>query len=139
MLLEENKALVHRFIEVFNDGNLDTLDEIIGSDWVDHDPAMPEELRGLEGARQLVEGYRSAFPDLHVTIEVQVAEGDEVATRFTARGTHQGDLMGILPTGNQVTVQGISIERISGGKIVETWDYYDALGMMQQIGAMPSA
>jgi steroid delta-isomerase-like uncharacterized protein len=137
---EENKALARRNIEeVFNEGNLATIDELIDPDWVNHDPTNPEGFRGIEGAKQFVEVYRSAFPDVHITIEEQVAEGDMVATRWTARGTHQGELSGIPASGNQVTVRGMSMDRISGGKIVETWDNYDALGMMQQIGAIPEA
>ena len=83
--------------------------------------------------------YRSAFPDVHMEIEDQIAEGDRVATRWVASGTHEGDLMGISPTGNRVTVAGTTIDRIADGQIAETWDNYDALGMMQQVGAIPSA
>jgi predicted ester cyclase len=82
--------------------------------------------------------YRNAFPDVLMSVEDQVAEGDKVVTRWIASGTHQGDMMGIAPTGNRVTVAGTSVERIVDGKIEETWDNYDALGMMQQIGAIPS-
>jgi steroid delta-isomerase-like uncharacterized protein len=134
---EENKALARRFIEeAFNQGNLDVIDETTSSEWVHHDPAMPEEGHGPEGAKQFVQMYRSAFPDTHITIEDQVAEGDKVVTRWTARGTHEGELMGITPTGNRVEITGITIDRIEGGKTVETWDHYDALGMMQQLGVM---
>jgi predicted ester cyclase len=82
--------------------------------------------------------YRNAFPDVQMSLEDQVAEGDMVVTRWIASGTHQGEFMGIAPTGDRVTVAGTSIERIVDGKIEETWDDYDALGMMQQIGAIPS-
>jgi predicted ester cyclase len=82
--------------------------------------------------------YRDAFPDVLMSVEDQVAEGDKVVTRWIASGTHQGDMMGIAPTGNRVTVAGTSVERIVDGKIEETWDNYDALGMMQQIGAIPT-
>ncbi len=134
---EENKALARRFIEeAFNQGNLDVIDETNSSEWVHHDPAMPEEGHGLEAARQFVQMYRSAFPDTHITIEDQVAEGDKVVTRWRAQGTHEGELMGISPTGNRVEITGITIDRIEGGKTVETWDQYDALGMMQQLGVM---
>jgi steroid delta-isomerase-like uncharacterized protein len=136
---EENKALVHRsFEEVFNQGNLDAVEEIFAPDYVLHDPTSPEEIRGTEGMRQYVSMYRSAFPDLQQTIEDQIAEGEKVATRLTGRGTHQGELIGIPPTGNRVEVLGIVINRISGGKIAESWATYDALGMMQQIGAVPA-
>ena len=82
--------------------------------------------------------YRNAFPDNRYSVEDQVAEGDMVVTRWIASGTHQGEIMGIAPTGNRVTYAGTSVERIVDGKIEETWDNYDALGMMQQIGAIPS-
>ncbi len=81
--------------------------------------------------------YRNAFPDMQFTIEDVIAEGDEVVVRWTFRGTHQGELMGTPPINNQVTVTGMSIERVSGDKIVETWDNYDALGLMQQLGVIP--
>jgi predicted ester cyclase len=82
--------------------------------------------------------YRSAFPDLHVEIEEQLAEGDLVATRWTATGTHEGDLMGIAPTGNRVTLPGMEIVRFSGGKLAEGWEGYDSMVMMQQLGVIPS-
>jgi steroid delta-isomerase-like uncharacterized protein len=135
---EENKALVRRsFEEVFNQGNLDAVEEIFASDHVLHDPSSPEEIRGTEGMRHYVSMYRTAFPDLQQSIEDQFAEGEKVATRLTGRGTHQGDLMGIAPTGNRVEAPGIVINRISGGKIAESWANYDAMGMMQQLGVIP--
>jgi predicted ester cyclase len=81
--------------------------------------------------------YRTAFPDLQIPIEDVIAEGDRVVTRWTTRGTHQGELMGAAPTGNQLTVTGILIDRVSGGKIEEEWVDYDTLHLMQQIGAVP--
>lgn len=134
---EENKALARRWADIFNEGNLDLVDEIFALDFVGHDPAMPEDVRGVEGAREFYSAYRSAFPDAEITIEAQLAEGDMVATRWTGRGTHQGELMGVQPSGNRVEVMGNTISRIEGGKIVEEWDIYDALGMMQAIGAVP--
>jgi steroid delta-isomerase-like uncharacterized protein len=116
---------------------VELVEEIYAPDFVDHDPAMPEDVRGVEGAREFYSMYSSAFPDTQITIEDQVAEGDMVATRWTARGTHQGELMGVPPSGNRVEVAGVTISRIEGGKIVEEWDNYDALGMMQGIGAIP--
>jgi steroid delta-isomerase-like uncharacterized protein len=136
---EENKALARRLIEeMFNRGNLDAADEIFAPDHVNHDPGSPEEIRGPEGFKSYVGVYRTAFPDLRITIEDQVAEGDKVVTRWTASGTHQGDLMGIAPTGRRATVTGITIDRISGGKVEETWTNFDAMGMMQQLGVIPS-
>jgi steroid delta-isomerase-like uncharacterized protein len=134
---EENKALARRWADIFNQGNLDLVEEIYAPGFVNHDPAMPEDVRGLEGAREFYGMYQSAFPDTEITIEDQVAEGDKVVTRWTARGTHQGDLMGVPPSGNRVEVAGITISRIEGGKVAEEWNNYDALGMMQAIGAVP--
>ena len=139
MMSEENKVLARRFLEeAFNEGNLDVVDEIVTSDYVLHDPASPEgEIRGPEGIKGFVQMYRSAYPDTDITVEDQIAEGDDVVTRWTARGTHQGELLGVAPSGNRVEVTGITIDRFSGAKAVESWTNYDALGMMQQIGAIP--
>ncbi len=135
---EENKALVHRLVaEVWNAGDLDVIDELLAPEWVRHDPAAPEQLRGPDGFRRFVEMYRSAFPDLRFTVEDQVAEGDKVATRWSAVGTHQEELMGMPPSGNRAEVTGITLERFSGGKFVESWDQHDALGMMRQLGVVP--
>ncbi len=139
MSAQENKALARRVIdEMFNKGNLDLADEVFAHDYVDHDPAMPEDIHGPEGFKEFVGMYRSAFPDLHVELEEQLAEGDLVATRWTATGTHEGDLMGIAPTGNRVTLPGMEIVRFSGGKLAEGWEGYDSMLMMQQLGVIPS-
>jgi steroid delta-isomerase-like uncharacterized protein len=136
---EENKALVRRvFEEVINQGNLDLVDEVYAPDYAYHEPGIPELPPGPEGFKQLASMYRSAFPDVHITVEDIIAEGDKVVARFTARGTHQGELMGIPPSGNRIEVSGININRISGGKIAEEWENFDALGLMQQLGAIPS-
>ena len=136
---EENKALSRRVIEeIFNAGNLDLADELIAQDHVHHDPAMPEEGHGPEHMKEFANMYRTAFPDVRVQIEDQIAEEDRVATRWVASGTHEGELMGIAPTGNRVTVAGMTIDRIANGQVAETWDNYDALGMMQQLGVIPS-
>jgi steroid delta-isomerase-like uncharacterized protein len=136
----ENKALTRRVIEeMFNKGNLDVADELLAPDFVDHDPAMPEDVRGPEGFKEHVGAFRSAFSDLHVRIEDQVAEGDKVVQRWTGTGTHDGDLMGIAPTGNRVEIAGMEISRISGGKVAEVWEGYDAMGLMRQLGAIPSS
>jgi steroid delta-isomerase-like uncharacterized protein len=135
---EENKAVARRWVEdLFNTGNLEVADEIIAPDHVHHDPTLSDIPPGPEGQKQVVNLYRSAFTNAHISIEDQLAEGDRVVTRWTSSGTHQGELMGVTRTGNQVTVTGITIIRVSDGKIVESWTNYDALGMMQQIGAVP--
>jgi steroid delta-isomerase-like uncharacterized protein len=135
---EENKALVRRYFEeVWDKGNLDLIDELFTTNFVRHGPSSTEgEVRGLEGFKALVTMYRTAFPDLRIPIEDLIAEGNRVVTRWTARGTHQGELMGNAPTGNQASVTGIVIDRLSGGKIEEEWVDYDTLDLMRQIGAV---
>src|SRR3712207_4779754 len=133
---EENKALARRWVDIFNQGNLDLVEEIYAPNFVGHDPTMPEDVRGVEGRREFYGMYQSAFPDTQITIEDQLAEGDRVATRWTARGTHQGELMGVPPSGNRVEVPGTTISRIEGGKVAEEWNNYHALGLMQQISAI---
>ncbi len=134
---EKNKAIVHRLIEeVWNQGNLDVVDEIYAIDYVGYMPGSLE-IQGTEGFRQFVNMYRTAFPDIKFTIEDQIAEGDKVVTRWTASGTLKGELMGIPPTGIQSTTSGIVIGRYAGGKFVEAWDNWDALGMLQQLGVIP--
>jgi steroid delta-isomerase-like uncharacterized protein len=139
MSIEENRALIQRFVEeVFNRGNLDVVKEIYAPDYVGHTAGSLEQTLGPEGVREFVELYRSAFPDLHTTIEDIVAEGDKVAYRWTAVGTHRGELLGVAPSNNRVELTGITIERIEGGRIVETYNNFDQLGMMRQIGALPA-
>ena len=135
----ENKALARRLLEeAFNAGRLDVAEELVASDFVGHDPSLPEEVRGPAGLKELIAGYRTAFPDIHVTIEDQIADGDRVVTRWSAKGTHQGELMGMPATGKQATVTGITIDRIADGRIAESWNNWDTLGMMQQLGAIPA-
>ena len=138
MSTEENRALVRRFVEeVFNRGNFDVLEEIVTPDYVHHDPTTGEFGSGLEGFKQLLSYYRKAFPDLEIELDDQIGAENKVVDRWTGSGTHQGELMGVAPTGRHVTASGISIHRISEGKIAETWNNYDALGMLRQIGAVP--
>jgi steroid delta-isomerase-like uncharacterized protein len=132
---EENKALVRRvFEEGCNKRNVALYDELI-PDCVYRGPLVGE-LRG-EAYRQFLASVHAAFPDGRWTIKDQVAEGDKVVTRWSFTGTHQAELMGLAPTGKQVTISGILIDRIVEGKIVEEWEEYDTLGMMQQLGALP--
>jgi steroid delta-isomerase-like uncharacterized protein len=136
---EDNKAVVRRFIEeVWNNGNLDAIDELISEDHVDHDPAQADSPGGREGVRAFVQMYRTAYPDTHIELGEMVAEGDLVAGSWTATGTHQGELMGIAPTGRSITVSGMGRDRIRDGRIVESWANYDALGMLAQLGAIPA-
>jgi steroid delta-isomerase-like uncharacterized protein len=139
MLTETNKALTRRFLEeVFNNGKLNVLDEIIAKDHVTTGPGtLPGLPTGPEGQKQLVTVYRNAFPDVHFTVDEQIAEGDKVVTRWTGRGTHKGELFGIPATGKSSTVTGIAVDRIANGKIAESWGIFDQFGMMQQLGVIP--
>src|SRR5215217_2479966 len=136
----ENKATVRRIPdEVFNQGNLSMVDELLAPDYVLHDPGVPGgQLRGLEAFKeQWVSMLRTAFPDLRIVIEDQVAEGDKVVSRYTGSGTHQGELRGFPPTNNRVEVTGTITSRFAEGKIVEEWNNFDNMGMMQQLGIVP--
>jgi steroid delta-isomerase-like uncharacterized protein len=136
---DDLKAVSRRLIdEVYNEGKLDVVDEVVAPGYVRHDPTLPEDITGQAAERELAAAYRAAFPDLMVTIEEQLAEGDRVVTRWTARGTHTGDLWGIPGTGKEVRVTGTSVDRIQGGRIVESWLNWDALGLMQQLGVVPT-
>jgi steroid delta-isomerase-like uncharacterized protein len=141
MSAEQNKAVVLRWYkDSFEKGNLALANEIFAPDYISHDASAPPGgwPRGPEGAKAIAATYHGAFPDLQFTIEEQIAEGDKVVTRWTARGTNKGELMGMPPTGKKATVTGIDISRVVNGKIAETWGNFDALGMLQQIGAIPT-
>ena len=134
---EENKALAHRWNQIF-EGDFAIADDIIADDCVYHD-GPPDLLPGPDGVKEWAIMIRSGFIDLRITEEDFIAEGDKVVGRFVAQGTHQGEFMGVRATGNTITISGINIMRIADGKIVEHWVNYDALGLMQQIGAIPSS
>jgi steroid delta-isomerase-like uncharacterized protein len=137
MSSEQNKAIVRRLFEESWKGNLDVVDELTAGDYIGHDPANPEPLRGPEAVKEFITTYRAAFPDARITVEQQLAEGDLVATRWSGRGTHEGELMGIQATGKQVSVSGLTISRLLDGKIVEQFENWDTLGMLQQLDAIP--
>ena len=135
---EANKALERREIEeVWNKHNPDAVDEIYAPDLVNHSapPGMPNDRAGMKA---LVGMYLGAFPDLKVTIDFLVAEGDKVVNRYTATGTHTGELMGIPATGKRIEMTGIAVVRVAGGKIAELWTESDTMGMMQQLGVVPA-
>jgi predicted ester cyclase len=138
MSAEENKAIVRSFLEgIFTQGDPNVVDELAAPNFVVHDFSSEAGEVDAEGVKGSIAWSHSAFPDLRVTIEDQVAEGDKVATRWTVRGTHRGEMMGAAPTGNQVTFTGTQTDYISGGKIVASWSNWDTLGMLRQIGAVP--
>ena len=133
---EENKAIVRRYQEILNANDLDALDQVVAADISTPDimPGMPS---GIEGARQAHKIGIAGMPDWHVTIEDLIAEGDMVAARITMTGTHIGDFVGIPPTGRRIKISGMYIARIANGKIVEHRGVEDAVGLLQQLGAMP--
>ena len=138
---EENKERMRRVLEeAFGQGKVEIIDEVLHSDFVCYDPNSESgEIRGADTIKGEIEYFRNAVPDLTYSVEDQVAEGDKVVTRFTSRGTHQGESEDFgPPTGNRIEVTGITIEQFSEeGKIVEDWINFDALGLMQQIGLVP--
>lgn len=132
---EQSKLVVRRAVEeVWNQGNLDAVDDIVAGDFVAHAP--PGETHGREDMKSFYGALHEAFPDIHFTIEDQIAEADTVVTRWTARATHTGTFQGVPATGKPVVVTGIDIDRVAGGKVVECW--FDALGMLRQLGVLPA-
>ena len=136
---ETNKAQFRRaYEEMFNQGNLAIADELTAPDFLNHEVPPGMNYRGPESARQVVMMLRTAFPDLHFTIEELVAEGDTVAARVTLSGTHQGPLMGIAPTGRPVKQVSMHFLRFRDGKGIEHRAVRDDLGLMQQLGTIPT-
>src|SRR5712664_1320277 len=135
---EGNKFVIRRsFEELWNKGNLSLADELFAPNYAHHDPSTPDVGRGPEGEKKRVALYRTAFPDLRLTIEDVIAEGQTVMARWSCRGTHKGALSGIAPTGKQITISGITVGRLANGKIAESYVSWDALGLMQQLGVIP--
>jgi steroid delta-isomerase-like uncharacterized protein len=122
---EQNKSLIRRWLgEVFSRGDLTKAEELFTQNYVLHDPSFPHDVHGSEGIKSYVTAYRFAFPNLEVDVEDQLAEEDKVVTRWTVRGTHSGEFLGLSPTGDEVTVSGIEFDRIAGGRIDEAWVGY---------------
>jgi steroid delta-isomerase-like uncharacterized protein len=135
---EQNKALMRRYFEeAWNQGNLAVLNEIVAPHFTNHNPAIPGLPPGSDGLKPIFAAFRTAFPDLHFTIDDMISEDDKVVTRWTLQGTHQSEFMGIPPTGKRFVAGGIEIERIIDGKIVEHWLQADNMGLMQQLGVIP--
>jgi steroid delta-isomerase-like uncharacterized protein len=139
MSTEANKAALRRYIEhVWNGGNLDAVPEFVAPDYVRHDPGLPMQVRGTQAMAHVIGLYRAALPDLHLTPLIVMAEGDLVALHVQVHGTHQGDLMGIPPTGKPIAITATEIFRFADGKIAEQWTNVDNLGMLRQVGAVPA-
>jgi steroid delta-isomerase-like uncharacterized protein len=131
---EQNKAAVRACFENASRGNFAALDEILTADYLLH----PEEVRGADGLKDMVQGYRDALSGLKVKIDQQFSDGDYVATRYTITGTHDGELMGAPPSGNDVSFTGITISRCEDGRIAEEWELTDVASLLGQIGALPA-
>lgn len=134
-----NKAIVEAFIrELFTNGDLEAVDRYLAPDFVNHDAPFPGAPDGPEGMRHAAIRYRTALPDWHSDVHQMIAEDDLVVERFTARGTHQGELMGVPGTGKTILLRGINIFRITDGRIVERWGQLDQLGILHQLGLAPA-
>jgi len=140
MSAKEIKALERRFFKEWNKGKAATMaaiDELCATNVVYHS-GSGEEIHGIKGFKQYMSEFFSAFPDNHFTINDMVVEGDKAAVRWTMTGTHKGKFSGVPPTNKKITMWGIAIDRIAGGKFVETWERFDTLGFMQQLGLVPT-
>lgn len=138
MSAEQLKAAAQNFIEKgLNQKDLSAFEAYFSPELTDHalPPGLPS---GLEGRKMFASALVAAFPDLHVEVEDLVTDGGKVVTRYSVRGTHKGELMGIPPTGRQVSIGGIAIDRFENGRSIEHWEYYDQMGMMQQLGVIPA-
>jgi steroid delta-isomerase-like uncharacterized protein len=139
MSAEENKDVVRRLYGLLEEGNIDEqVDELLAPDDVNHSPGTPDQPTGPEGVKAILRMFRSGIPDLRLVIDDMIAEGDKVAVRYKIEGTHEGDLFGFPPTGQRVSIESFTIERVSDGRIREHWRVTDTLDMMQQLGAIPT-
>lgn len=134
---EENKEIARRAVEEFNKQNLDVVDEVFAKDVIDHSPTG--ETTGHDGPKEGLEMLYAAFPDLEITIDELIAEGDTVAIRSTHRGTHKGKFMDIEPTGRRVEIENMVFAHFEDGKVVERWVQADTLGLMHQLGPVDSS
>ena len=138
MSIEQNKAIARRFFEIWNAGTPEELDSCLAANYVIHNP-LPGVSQDLKGIKQWQMMVSAAFPDIHFSVEQQVAEGDLVSTRWKATGTHSGEFMGVPAQHKSIEVTGMTHNRIADGKSVESWGEWDTMGMMQQLGAVPTA
>ncbi len=136
---DANKKIVSSFIDrLFSKGDLTAVDDCLSSDFVNHDPPFGASV-DREGMRTAASSFRTAFPDWHSELHLLIAEGDLVAEVFTASGTHRGEVMGVAPTGHEVSLRGINVFRVRDGRITERWGRLDDLGFLQQLGLAPVA
>lgn len=137
MSLEENKAIIRRYVDEVNRANFDALDELVIPDFVDHNP-VPGQTPGLEGAKRAYVMVNNAFPDAYFDLQALIAEGDKVVGRGVMTGTHRGEFLGVAATGRSVTWTGMRIFTVKEGKVTEGWINLDLLSVMQQVGAFPA-
>ncbi len=138
MSAEKNKDVVRRLYGLFEEGNIDEqIDELLAPNYVNHSPGTPDQPTGPEGIKAVLSMFRSGIPDLRLVIDDMIAEGDKVAVRYTLEGTHEGELFGVPPSGQRVSIESFTVERVSDGRIREHWRVTDTLDMMQQLGAIP--
>ncbi len=132
---EENKVNIRRVVEeLYSRGDLAVAEELYSTNYIRHDPATPNVGTGVGAVKQVANTYRTAFPDLELTAEDVVAEGDKVLARWSARGTHLGELQGAAPTGKRFEITGLTLMQFADGRIVEEWTNWDVLGMLRQLG-----
>lgn len=135
---EDNKQIVRRFVEVVTAGNLAALDDLVASDFKDHQSLPPGIPPTLAGLKAFFRAQRAAFPDLKVTIQDMTADGDRIWDRLKVEGTNTGPFMGLPPTGRRVSFEVLDVSRVAGGKVVEHWGVADNFGLMQQLGLIPA-
>ncbi len=133
MANEQNKAIVRRMMDLIASGDTSQVDQVFAPNWVNHDPSLPP-LQGLDGARQLVQIFHSAYPDGRVTLDNMITEGDKVGGNFSFTGTNTGSFLGLPATSKKVNVQAAGIFRVANGKLTDNWVNLDAMGVMQQLG-----
>jgi steroid delta-isomerase-like uncharacterized protein len=137
--MDQDKAVVRRvFEDMFNRKDAAVADQIYTEDHAYHDPSAPGLPKGPGGVKAVLGAFVVAFPDLHMTVEDVIADGNKAVVRWVSRGTNTGSLMGLPATGKQVEVSGTTVYRLSGGKIAESWALWDHMGMMQQMGIIPT-
>ena len=139
MSLEENRTLVRRLYEEGNKKKLAIFDELIAPTCVASLAGIAEPLHGPQALKQTAQVYNTAFPDLQVTVDDMTCEGDKVVVRWTAQGTHKGELMSLAPTGKRLKATGIDIFRITNGKIVAIWGQFDVLSILKQLDVLPTS
>lgn len=134
-----NETVVGRYLEeIINRGDLAAADELLTPTFTIDHAGVPEVLRGRDAFKGFIAAFRSAFPDVHGTVEDVVAAGDKVAVRLAWRGTHRGEFQGIAPTGKSFTVRGSAIYHLTGNRIAAAWAEFDNLSLLQQLGVVPT-